>query len=151
MESVLYIVTVMNNPSEDKKISPEALERLPLWGAAAVGGAIISRRWLEHHTDADTAVRAIVSLVPILFWFIWARFALLRIKVMDEMQQIITYKAWFFAGITTMFIMMALRQFQIAKLNLPEWLTSHMNGDGAFLLMAILVILSYFRFNRQYQ
>lgn len=148
---MLYIVVIMNKPTEDKKISPETLERLPLWGAVAVGGALISRRWLEHNTDADAIVRAIVSVIPIVFWFIWARFALLRIKVMDEMQQVITYKAWFFAGITTMFVMMALRQFQIAKLNLPEWLTSNMNGDGVFLLMAVLVILSYFRFNRQYQ
>jgi hypothetical protein len=149
MESMLYKLTLMNNHT--RAIPPSVRRWIPKWAIVAVIAAIISQRWLSHHSDADVTLRTLIAILPIPIWLLWARSAAQRIRLLDEMQQLITYKAWFFAGLGTMFVMMALRQVQLAGLHFPEWLNHGLDFGSTFLLMAFLVIVGFVWANRRYK
>jgi len=148
---MLYSISAMNKNSEAIQTPPSVPRWIPIWAIVAVIAAIISRRWLSHHVDANVTLRTVVAVAPIPIWFMWARSAAQRIHLLDEMQRLIIYKAWFFAGLGTMFVMMALRQVQLAGLHLPEWLSHGLDCESTFLLMAFLVIVGFIWSNRRYK
>src|SRR5271154_2608113 len=121
MERTLYSVAAMNKNIEAVQTPPIVTRQIPKWAIVAFIATIVSRWWLSHHVDADVALRAVVALAPIPIFFMWVRSAAQRIRLIDEMQQLIYYKAWHFAGLGTMFVMMALWQVQLIGLHLPEW------------------------------
>ncbi len=151
MERTLYSLPNMNKNVEAINTPQIVPRQIPKWGIAAFIAAIVSRWWLSHHVDADVALRAVVALAPIPIWFMWARSAARRIHLLDEMQRLIIYKAWCFAGIVTMFVMMALWQVQSIGLHLPEWLSHGLDYESTFILMCSLVFVGFIGFNRRYK
>ena len=151
MERTLYSVVAMNKNIEAVQTPPIVTRQIPKWGIVAVIATIVSRRWLSHHVDADVALRAVVALAPIPIWFMQMRSGAQRIRLLDEMQRLIYYKAWFFAGLGTMFVMMALWQVQLIGLHLPEWLSHGLDYQCTLILMAFLVFVGFIGFNRRYK
>ena len=141
----------MNKNIEAVQTPPSVPRQIPKWAIVAVIAAMISRRWLSYHMDADVTLRTVVAAAPSPIWFMWARSAAQRIRLVDELQQLITYKAWFIAGLGLMFVMMALRQVQLAGLHLPEWLSHGLDYESTFLLMAFLVVVGFIWCNRRYK
>jgi hypothetical protein len=148
---MLYSAATMNKNTEVIKTLQTAPRWIPKWGIAAFIAAIISRHWLSRHVDADVTLRAVVALAPVPVWFMWARSCAQGIRLLDEMKQLITYKAWFFAGLGTMFVMMALRQVQLVGFHLPEWFDQNLNCENTFILMAFLVVVGFIWSNRRYK
>jgi len=157
MESVLYSVVAMNNNIEPVQTQPSVAHPIPKWipkwGYAALA-TILSRWWLSHHTDADVTLRAVVALVPIIFWFAVALLAERRMRLLDEMQRQMIYQAWFFAGIGMIFVLMALTQMKLAGDALPEWLKEWLNHglgyQGTLGLMLFLLFVGLMRSNRRF-
>ena len=114
---MLYSVVTMNKNIEAVQTPPIATRPISKWGIAAFIATIVSRWWLPHHVDADVALRAVVALAPIPIWFMHVRYAAQRMRLVDEMQRLIYYKAWLFAGLGTMFVMIALWQVQLIGLH----------------------------------
>ena len=141
----------MNKNVEAVQTPPIVTRPISKWGIAAVIATIVSRRWLSHHVDADVALRAVVALAPIPIWFMQVRSGAQRIRLLDEMQRLIFYKAWWFAGIGTMFVMMALWQVQLIGLHLPEWLSHGLDYQITLILMAFLVFVGFIGINRRYK
>jgi hypothetical protein len=141
----------MNKNIETVQTSPVVTRPISKWGIVAVIATIVSRWWLSHHVDADFALRAIVALAPIPIWFMQMRSAAQRIRLVDEMQRLIFYKAWLFAGVGTMFVMIALWQVQLIGLHLPEWLSHGLDYQCTLILMAFLVFVGFIGFNRRYK
>src|ERR1039457_3691990 len=123
MEMTLYNVVAMNKNIEAVQTPPIVTRQISKWGIVAVIATIVSRWWLSHHVDADVTLRTFVAVAPIPIWFVSLRSAAQRIRLVDEMQRLIFHKAWHFAGVGTMFVMIALWQVQLIGLHLPEWLS----------------------------
>ena len=151
MERTLYSIAAMNKNVEAVQTPPIVTRPISKWGIVAVIATIVSRRWLSHHVDADVALRAVVALAPIPIWFMQVRSGAQRIRLLDEMQRLIFYKAWWFAGIGTMFVMMALWQVQLIGLHLPEWLSHGLDYQITLILMAFLVFVGFIGINRRYK
>jgi hypothetical protein len=151
MERTLYSVAAMNKNIEAVQTPPIVTRQIPKWAIVAFIATIVSRWWLSHHVDADVTLRAVVALAPIPIFFMWVRSAAQRIRLIDEMQQLIYYKAWHFAGLGTMFVMMALWQVQLIGLHLPEWLSHGLDYQCTLILMAFLVFVGFIGFNRRYK
>jgi hypothetical protein len=151
MERTLYSVVAMNKNIEAVQTPPSIPRRISRWGIVAVIATIVSRWWLSHHVDADIALRAVVALAPIPIWFMQVRSAAQRMRLVDEMQRLIFYKAWLFAGLGTMFVMLALWQVQLIGLHLPEWLSHGLDYQCTIILMAFLVFAGFIGFNRHYK
>jgi hypothetical protein len=141
----------MNKNIEAVQTPPIVTRPISKWGIVAFIATIVSRWWLSHHVDADVALRAIVALAPIPIWFMQMRSAAQRIRLVDEMQRLIFYKAWLFAGVGTMFVMLALWQVQLIGLHLPVWLSHGLDYQCTIILMASLVFVGYMRVNRRYK
>ena len=151
MERTLYNVAAMNKNIEAVQTPPIVTRQIPKWAILAVIATIVSRQWLSHHVDADVALRAVVALAPIPIWFMQMRSGTQRIRLLDEMHRLIYYKAWFFAGVGTMFVMIALWQVQLIGLHLPEWLSHGLDYQCTLILMAFLVFVSFIGINRRYK
>ena len=151
MERTLYSVAAMNKKVEAVQTPPIGTRPISKWGIVAVIATIVTRWWLPHHVDADVALRAVVALAPIPIWFMAMRSGAQRIRLVDEMQRIIFYKAWFFAGLGTMFVMIALWQVQLIGLHLPDWLSHGLDYQCTLILMAFLVFVGFIGFNRRYK
>jgi hypothetical protein len=148
---MLYSVAAMNKNIEAVQTPPIVNRLISKSGIVAVIATSVSHRWLSHHVDADVALRAVVALAPIPIWFMFVRSGAQRIRLVDEMQQLIFYKAWFFAGSGTMFVMIALWQVQLIGLHLPDWLSHGLDYQCTLILMAFLVFVGYIGFNRRYK
>ena len=148
---MLYSVVTMNKNIEAVQNPPIATRPISKWGIAAFIATIVSRWWLPHHVDADVALRAVVALAPIPIWFMHVRSAAQRMRLVDEMQRLIYYKAWLFAGLGTMFVMIALWQVQLIGLHLPDWLSHGLDYQCTIILMASLVFVGYMLVNRRYK
>jgi hypothetical protein len=151
MERTLYSVFAMNKNIEAVQTPPIVTRPISKWGIVAVIATFVSHQWLPHHVDADVALRAVVALTPIPIWFIAIRSGAQRIRLVDEMQRLIFYKAWFFAGSGTMFVMLALWQVQLIGLHLPDWLSHGLDYQCTIILMTSLVFVGYNWFNRRYK
>jgi hypothetical protein len=151
MERTLYSVVAMNKNIEAVQTPPIVTRPMSKLGTVAVITTIVSRWWLSHHVDADVALRAVVALAPVPIWFMSLRSAEQRIRLVDEMKQLIFYKAWHFAGVGTMFVMIALWQVQLIGLHLPVWLSHGLDYQCTILLMVSLVFVGYKWINRRYQ
>lgn len=151
MERTLYSVAAMNKTIEAVQTPPIATRPISKWGVVAVIATIVSRWWLSHHADADVALRAVVALAPIPIWFVSLRSAEQRIRLLDELQQLIFYKAWHFAGVGTMFVMIALWQVQLIGLHLPDWLSHGLDYQCTIFLMVSLVFVGFKGINRRYK
>jgi hypothetical protein len=151
MERTLYSVAAMNKNIEAVQTPPIVTRPISKWGIVAVIATIVSRWWLSHHVDADVALRAVVALAPIPIWFMAMRSNAQRIRLVDEMQRLIFYKAWWFAGIGTMFVMIALWQVQLIGLHLPDWLSHGLDYQCTIILMVCLVFVGFIGFNRRYK
>lgn len=145
----------MNTNFEPVQTQPNAAratpKRIPLWGVIALAATILSRRWLPHHPDADLTLRTLVSLAPIPIWFGWAWATQKRIRLLDEMQRLMIYEAWFFAGIGTLFALMAAAQLEVARIPLPSWLSRGLDHQGTFFLICFLALLGFLRSKRRFQ
>ena len=151
MERMLYSGVAMNKNIEAVQTPPIVTRPISKWGIVAIIATIVSRWWLSHHVDADVALRAVVALAPIPIWFMQIRSAAQRIRLVDELQRLIFYKAWLFAGVGTMFVMIALWQVQLIGLHLPEWLSHGLDYQCTLILMAFLVFVGFIGFNRRYK
>jgi hypothetical protein len=142
----------MNKSFETSQATPSVPRQIiSKWGTVAVIATIVSRWWLQHHVDADVALRAVVALAPIPAWIMQGLSFGQRIRLVDEMQRLVYYKAWCFAGIVTMFVMMALWQVQSIGLHLPEWLRHGLDYQITLFLMAFLVLVGGIGINRRYK
>lgn len=148
---MLYSAVAMNKNIEAIQTPPSIPRPISKWGIVAVIATIVSHWWLPHHVDAEVALRAVVALAPIPIWFMAMRSGAQRIRLVDEMQRIIFYKAWFFAGLGTMFVMIALWQVQLIGLHLPDWLSHGLDYQCTIILMASLVFVGYNWINRRYK
>jgi hypothetical protein len=150
-----FTVRRMNKSLEPGQTQPsrprQTSKWIPTWGIVALIATILSRSWLSRHGDADATLKAVVALFPIIFWFIWAGSTARRISLLDEMQRLMVYEAWFFAGIATMFVLMALKQAELAAVSLPDRLNRGLDYQGAFLLMCFLVLGGFVRSKRRFQ
>jgi hypothetical protein len=151
MERMLYNVATMNKNIEAVQTPPNATRPISKWGTVAVIATIVSRWWLHHHVDADVALRAVVALAPIPAWIMQVLSFAQRIRLVDEMQRLIFYKAWCFAGIGTMFVMIALWQVQSIGLHLPDWLSHGLDYQCTIILMASLVFVGFNGIYRRYK
>lgn len=151
MERTLYSCVAMNKNIEVTQTPPYFPRQIPKWAIVAFIATIVSRWWLSHHVDADVALRAVVALAPIPIWFMQVRSAAHRIRLVDELQRLIFYKAWWFAGIGTMFVMLALWQLQLIGLHLPDWLSHGLDYQCTIILMASLVFVGFIWINRRYK
>jgi len=141
----------MNKNIEAVQTPPIATRPISKLAMVAFIATIVSRWWLSHHVGADVALRAVVALAPIPIWFMHVLSIEQRMRLVDEMQRLIFYKAWLFAGLGTMFVMVALWQVQSIGLHLPEWLSHGLDYQCTIILMACLVFVGYFGFNRRYK
>lgn len=151
MERTLYSDVAMNKNIEAVQASPSTPSKIPKWAIVAFIAVEVSRRWLSHHGDADVRLRAVVALAPIPIWFMFMRSSRQRIVLLDELQQLIFYKAWFFAGSGTMFVMIALWQVQLIGLHLPVWCSHGLDYQCTILLMVSLFFVSHNWINRRYK
>jgi len=151
MERTLYSVVAMNKNIEAVQTPPIVTRPISKWGIVAVITTTVSHWWLSHHVDADVALRAVVALAPIPIWFVYVRSIAQRMRLVDEMQRLIFYKAWLFAGVGTMFVMIALWQVQLIGLHLPEWLSHGLDYQCTIILMVCLVFAGFIGFNRHYK
>ena len=151
MERTLYSGVVMNKNIEAVQTPPIVTRPISKWGIVAVIATIVSRWWLPHHVDAVIALRTVVALAPIPIWFMHVRSAAQRMRLVDEMQRLIYYKAWLFAGLGTMFVMIALWQVQLIGLHLPDCLSHGLDYQCTIILMACLVFVGFIGVNRRYK
>jgi len=148
---MLYSVATMNQNIEAVQTPPIVTRPISKWGIVAIIATSVSHSWLHHHVDADVALRAVVALAPIPAWIMVVLSFGQRIRLVDEMQRLIYYKAWCFAGIGTMFVMIVLWQVQLIGLHLPEWLSHGLDYQCTLVLMAFLVFVGFIGVNRRYQ
>jgi hypothetical protein len=151
VERTLYSAAAMNKNIEAVQTPPIVTRPISKWGIVAVIATIVSRWWLSHHVDADVTLRTLVAVVPIPIWFVSLRSAEQRIRLLDELQQLIFYKAWHFAGVGTMFVMIALWQVQLIGLHLPDWLSHGLDYQCTLILMVSLVFVGFIGINRRYK
>jgi hypothetical protein len=151
MERMLYSAVAVNKNIEAIQTPPSIPRPIYKWGIVALIATIVSHWWLLHHVDAEVALRAVVALAPIPIWFMAMRSGAQRIRLVDEMQRIIFYKAWVFAGRGTMFVMIALWQVELIGLHLPDWLSHGLDYQCTILLMVSLVFVGYNWINRRYK
>jgi putative transcriptional regulator len=118
MESMLYYSVAMNENIESVQTPPSVPRGIPKWiprlGILAAIATILSRRWLPQHADADMMLRTLVALAPIPIWLAWAWATQRRISLLDEMERLMIYEGWFFAGIGTLFVLMGAAQLDLA-------------------------------------
>jgi len=155
MESMLYYSVAMNENIESVQTPPSVPRGIPKWiprlGILAAIATILSRRWLPQHADADMMLRTLVALAPIPIWLAWAWATQRRISLLDEMERLMIYEGWFFAGIGTLFVLMGAAQLDLAGASLPSWLNYSLSHQGMFFVICILALLGFLRSKRRLQ
>jgi uncharacterized membrane protein len=131
--------------------TPPSVPRWILWLGFVAITVIFSRRWLSQHADASVTLRTMVALSPVPILLMQIRYALGNVRRVDELQELIYYKSWWFAGIAMMFLFVALKQAQLAGLQLPESLSQGFEYDHALGAFALFVFGSGIWFNRRYK
>ena len=151
MERKLYSSTMSENLlPEAVHTTPRDAIKLTLWAGVAVIVSFLSRWWLPHHADWNTALRTGVALAPIVPSLLWARSLARWMRNLDELQRRIQYEAWFFAAVGTVFVVTALNLVEAAGILRWERLQHGLGWEGAFALMFLLYAVGCAISNRRY-
>lgn len=139
------------------KLSPEAVRtpfcaafKLNTWAIVAI---LVSAagRWCVANGNLNIAIRAVISLVPLVPTALYVRAIARWIRSQDELQRRIQQEAWLFATTGTVFVVTCLNMLGSSGIILGKHLAQGLGWEGSYALALFLWMLGCLISSRRYE
>jgi hypothetical protein len=149
--SLLYIAFMNEKLIPDGvQISYAASFRLNAWAFTAIIVASLGR-WLIHDSNPEPALRAAITLAPLIPTAFYVRAIARWLGRLDELQRRVQYEAWFFATAGTILVVTALNLLAANGIPLGSRLAGGLGWEGTYALALSLWMCGCVISNRRYQ
>ena len=120
------------------------------WVIAALMLSAATRWWPGHH-DWNPIARNVLAIMPVLPLILYARTFARWVRGLDELQQRIQLRAWFFAAMATVYAAMILGMLQSANVPLFPRFQYGLPWEGVFGIMIVAHFIGSVSASRDYR